>query len=142
MFFLAVPLAAVPEIVAVPSALSAKVRPLGKVPIRVRAGVGKPEVVTVKVPDVPAVKVAFVVLVEGRNRVHHKVEGLNARARTVGRGNGERIIAAGFGARRARTGWRVPFPASTKRSPAGRIPSVTDRAAVGAPVVVTLNVPD
>ena len=58
VYFLAVPLAAVPEIVAVPSALSAKVRPLGKVPIGVRAGVGKPEVVTVKVPDVPVVKVA------------------------------------------------------------------------------------
>ena len=62
--FLAVPLAAVPEIVAVPSALSAKVRPLGKVPVRVNAGIGKPEVVTVKVPDVPVVKVAFAALVK------------------------------------------------------------------------------
>ena len=60
VYFLAVPLAAVPEIVAVPSALSAKVRPLGKVPVRDKAGVGNPgaEVVPVKVPDVPVVKVA------------------------------------------------------------------------------------
>ena len=42
VYFLAVPLAAVPEIVAVPSALSAKVDPLGKVPVRVNAGIGSP----------------------------------------------------------------------------------------------------
>ena len=53
-----VPEAGVPARVAVPSPLSTKVTPPGSVPVSVRAGGGVPVAVTVKVPDVPSVKVA------------------------------------------------------------------------------------
>jgi hypothetical protein len=55
---------AVPEIAAVPFPLSANVTPLGKLPIvLLREGVGLPVVVTVNVPNVPAVKVVLAALV-------------------------------------------------------------------------------
>ena len=43
--------------------MSAKVTPAGKVPVSLIDGVGLPVVVTVKVPAVPAVKVAVLALV-------------------------------------------------------------------------------
>ncbi len=54
---LPVPAAGVPDNVAVPLPLSWKVTPEGKVPDSERLGVGYPEVVTVKLPAVPTVKV-------------------------------------------------------------------------------------
>jgi hypothetical protein len=51
-----VPAAGVPLIVAVPSPLSAKLTPVGTVPVRVIVGVGEPVVVTVKDPAVPTEK--------------------------------------------------------------------------------------
>src|SRR5215472_18628715 len=48
---------------AVPSWLSLNVTPFGRVPTSVRAGVGKPAAVTVKVPALPTVNVALVPLV-------------------------------------------------------------------------------
>ena len=47
------PVAAVPESVAVPSPLSTRLTPLGKEPVKVTAGGGEPDVVTVKVPALP-----------------------------------------------------------------------------------------
>jgi hypothetical protein len=58
-----VPVAGVPEIVAVPLPLSLKVTGLGNDPESLRVGVGKPVVVTVKVPAVPTVKVVLLALV-------------------------------------------------------------------------------
>ena len=55
--------AAVPEIVAVPFPLSVKFTPLGNDPVLLKAGVGLPVVVTVKVPAAPAVKVTLLALV-------------------------------------------------------------------------------
>ncbi len=52
-----VPAAGVPDSVAVPLPLSWKVTPVGKVPDSERLGAGYPEVVTVKLPAVPTVKV-------------------------------------------------------------------------------------
>ena len=49
--------AAVPEIVAVPSPLSVKERPLGRVPVLASAAVGEPVVVTVNDFATPVVKV-------------------------------------------------------------------------------------
>ena len=43
--------------------LSTKVTPVGNVPVLLRAGVGAPVVVTVKVPAEPAVKVVLFALV-------------------------------------------------------------------------------
>ena len=48
---------------AVPSRLSAKVTPEGRVPVSLIDAVGLPVVVTVKVPAEPAVKVAVLTLV-------------------------------------------------------------------------------
>jgi len=49
----------VPDSVPVPSPLSTKVTPLGRLPVSDRASVGVPVEVTVKVPAEPAVKVAL-----------------------------------------------------------------------------------
>ena len=54
-----VPAAGVPDRVAVPLPLSAKVTPLGKGPDSESAAVGLPEVVTVKEPEWPSVNVAL-----------------------------------------------------------------------------------
>ena len=48
---------------AVPSCLSVKVTPLGRLPDSVITGVGEPVVVTVKLPALPTVKVALLALV-------------------------------------------------------------------------------
>ena len=53
----------VPLSVAVPLPLSANVTPLGRAPVSVTAGVGKPVAVTVKLPAAPTVKVVLVALV-------------------------------------------------------------------------------
>ena len=55
--------AGVPASVAVPLWLSAKVTPLGSVPVSVRVGVGVPVVVTENVPAVPTVNVVLLALV-------------------------------------------------------------------------------
>jgi hypothetical protein len=55
--------AADPEIVAVPLPLSVKFTPVGNDPVLLKAGVGLPVDVTVKVPLDPAVKVTAVALV-------------------------------------------------------------------------------
>ena len=52
-----------PAKVAVPSPLSLKVMPAGSDPVSVREGVGAPDVVTVREPAVPTVKVAAFALV-------------------------------------------------------------------------------
>ena len=53
------PAAGVPASVAVPSPLSTKVMPDGNEPTLVRLGTGKPLVVTMKLPGLPTVKVAW-----------------------------------------------------------------------------------
>ena len=58
-----VPAAGVPLSVAVPFALSTNVTPLGSAPVSVKDGLGKPVVVTAKVPRVPTVKVVLAALV-------------------------------------------------------------------------------
>ena len=55
--------AAIPEIVAVPFPLSVKFTPPGKAPVLLKAAVGLPVDVTVKVPLVPAVNVTLFALV-------------------------------------------------------------------------------
>jgi hypothetical protein len=55
--------AGVPLSVAVPLPLSKKVRPFGNAPVSVRAGVGNPVVVSVKVLAVPTPKAALLALV-------------------------------------------------------------------------------
>ena len=59
----AVPVAGVPAIVAVPLPLSLKVTGLGNEPDSLRAGVGEPVVVTVKLPAAPTEKVVLLALV-------------------------------------------------------------------------------
>ena len=54
---------AVPESAAVAFALSWKVTPFGSAPLSVNDGVGVPVPVTLKLPAVPAVKVALAALV-------------------------------------------------------------------------------
>src|SRR5690242_15722251 len=59
--------AEVPLSVAVPSPLSTKLTPLGSdAPPSLRLGVGKPRVVTLKLPAVPTVKVVLLALVMDR----------------------------------------------------------------------------
>ena len=58
-----VPASGVPARAAVPSPLSRKVTPPGSAPVSLRAAVGKPVVVTVKVPSVPVVNVVLSALV-------------------------------------------------------------------------------
>ena len=57
------PLAGVPANAAVPSPLSTKVKPAGSAPVSLKTGVGNPVVVTVNVPNVPAVNVVLSALV-------------------------------------------------------------------------------
>ena len=58
------PVAGVPESVAVPSPLSTKVTPAGNDPVSLSGvGIGKPVVVTVNVPNVPVVNVVLSALV-------------------------------------------------------------------------------
>ena len=57
------PVAGVPLSVAVPFPLLVKVTPPGSVPVSLRVGVGDPEVITVKEPAVPTVKVVLLALV-------------------------------------------------------------------------------
>ena len=57
------PVAGVPDIVAVPLPLSTNVIGWGSDPDSVRAGVGEPVVVTVKLPAVPTVKIVLLALV-------------------------------------------------------------------------------
>ena len=54
---------AAPDKVPVPSPLSTNATPAGKLPVSVRDGTGLPVVVTVKLPEVPAVKVVLFPLV-------------------------------------------------------------------------------
>ena len=54
-----VPVAGVPDRVAVPSPLSTKLTPLGSGPVSDSAAVGEADDVTVKVPLVPSVKVVL-----------------------------------------------------------------------------------
>ena len=56
-------MAGVPDIVAVPLPLSTNVMGWGSDPVSVRAGIGEPLVVTVKLPAVPTVKVVLLALV-------------------------------------------------------------------------------
>ena len=109
---------------------------------RSRSGpaVGKPVVVTVNVPGVPAVNVVLVGAGDRRRLVDGQGEGLGGvGTHAVGGGDGERVGAAGAGggvpARVA-----VPLPLSTKVTPRAVRP-VSVRAAVGKPVVVTVKVP-
>ena len=51
-----------PAIVAVPSPLSVKVRPPGRLPVRAIAGVGEPAASTLKLPATPVVSVVVVPL--------------------------------------------------------------------------------
>ena len=60
---MAVPAAGMPVSVPVPSPLSTRLTPLGGVPVRVSAGVGEPDVVTVKLNDWPTIAVAVARLV-------------------------------------------------------------------------------
>jgi hypothetical protein len=62
-YVLPVPAAGVPLSFPVPLPLSVKVTPLGSAPDSLRAGAGKPVVVTAKVPAVPTVNVAVLALV-------------------------------------------------------------------------------
>jgi len=59
-----VPDAGVPASVAVPFPLSVKVTPVGNAPVSVKAGTGKPVVVTVKDPAAPSAKEVLVALVK------------------------------------------------------------------------------
>jgi hypothetical protein len=58
-----VPVAEVPEMVAVPFPLSLKDSPLGRLPVSLSAGVGDPVVVTVKLKTRPTTEVAALALV-------------------------------------------------------------------------------
>ena len=58
-----VPAAGVPLSVAVPLWLSANVTPLGRAPASLRLAIGKPVVVTMKLPADPTVNVALLTLV-------------------------------------------------------------------------------
>ena len=53
------PAAGVPASVAVPSPLSMKLTPVGRAPVSESDAVGRPVVVTVKVPALPSVKVVL-----------------------------------------------------------------------------------
>jgi hypothetical protein len=53
----------VPAIVAVPSWLSVKLTPVGRLPTSLRLGVGVPDAVTMNEPGLPAVNVVFAALV-------------------------------------------------------------------------------
>ena len=59
----AVPAAGGPLMVAVPLPLSTKLTPVGKAPTSDNAGLGNPEVVTIKLPFVPTVNVVLFALV-------------------------------------------------------------------------------
>jgi hypothetical protein len=60
------PDAGVPLSVAVPFPLAMNVTPLGSAPVAVRAGVGQPVVVTVRLPAAPGVNVApFALVIAG-----------------------------------------------------------------------------
>jgi len=52
------PCVGVPDKAAVPLPLSTKLTPFGKVPVSESDGVGKPDVMTVKLPDEPSSNVA------------------------------------------------------------------------------------
>jgi hypothetical protein len=70
-----VPAAGVPAKVAVPFPLSLKVTPLGRVPVSLSDGAGKPAVVTVKLPADPSLKVVLLaeVMVGGPSTVRVKL---------------------------------------------------------------------
>jgi len=120
--------------------LSLKVTPLGSVPVSAREGVGAPVVVTEKVPAVPTVNVVLLVLVMTGAVFTVKVKlwlaGVPTPLLAVKvMGYVPTVPAAGVP-----LSVPVPFPLSLKVTPLGSVP-VSVREGVGAPVVVTENVP-
>ena len=133
------PASGVPVSVAVPSPLSTKVTPPGSAPVSLSAGVGKPVVVTVKLPGVPTVNVVLSALVIAGAWSTVRVKfWVASGCHAVGGGDRQRIGAAGAraGCRRA---WRCRRRCP-KVTPAGSAP-VSLSAGVGTPVVVTVKVP-
>ena len=139
--------AAVPEIVAVPSPLSVKVRPLGSEPaVLASAAAGEPVVVTVKVFATPVVKVVALELVNagatpGLVTVSVKPCSAWPAAEVALSVSGKSWLVAGgtVAAETVPEIVAVPSPLSVKVSPAGSEP-VFARAAAGEPVVVTVKV--
>src|ERR1700712_641070 len=108
--------------VAVPFPFWVNVTPDGRAPVWVMAGVGEPVAVTVKEPEVPAVKVVLVALVKtgGWPTVTVRVWvafGLTPLPAVRLSGYVPPLPAAGVPDRVA-----VPLPLSVKVSPAGRVP--------------------
>ena len=128
----------VPEREAVPSPLSVKLTPVGRVPISDRAAVGYPVVVTVNEPALPSLKVALSpdVIDGGPSTVRVKdwvASGLTPLEASMVKVNVPSTV--GVPASEA-----VPLPLSVKVTPAGSAPD-SDRDAVGYPVVVTVKLP-
>src|SRR3984885_6048301 len=126
-----------PEMVAVPLPSSVKVTPAGRGPVSVSDGAGNPRVVTVKVPESPAVKVvdAWLVIAGASFRIAVNVcvtvpwSFLAAMVTTkvppwVAFGTPEMVA--------------VPLPLSSKVTPEGRAPVLVSDG-TGNPAVVTGN---
>ena len=128
----------VPASVAVPSPLLTNVTPAGSEPVSLSVGVGTPVADTVNVPAEPLVKVvADADVIAGADftvRVNDCVAFVPTPLAAV-MVNGNDPVAVGVPASVA-----VPFPLSTKDTPAGKEP-VSDSVGVGGPAAVTVKVP-
>jgi len=129
----------VPEIVAVPSPLSAKVTPGGRLPLADRAAVGNPVEVTVKLPAVPVTKVTPGAEVITGDAFTVRVKDWDASGATP-------LVASMV---MAYVPWvvgvpdrdAVPSPLSTNVTPPGSAPD-SDSWADGSPREVTAKLPD
>ena len=141
-----VPSAGVPARVAVPSVLSVKVTPLGRSPcsVIVKVGpLGKPVVVTEKVPELPVVNVVLSALVIAGAWSTVRVKDWVASGEVpfeavIVKGYVPPVPSAGVPARVA-----VPSPLSVKVTPLGSAPGLGKGQGrlVGSPLVVTMKVP-
>lgn len=124
--------------------MSTKLRPLGRLPVSDRDGVGKPVAVTENDPTVPTVNVVAAALVIAADlstvRVKLCVAAVPMPLLAVIVNGKTPPMPFTPPLRTVPLRVAVPSPLSTKVTPDGRLPDSV-RAALGLPVVVTLKVP-
>ena len=132
----------VPPRIAVPSPLSLKLIPAGKIPVAVSAGVGTPLEVTLKAPVIPAVNVALLPLV----RIGACGVPLSVSVKPCWASGDTPLLAVKImlnglpaGVAGVPRNVAVPFPLSVKLRPSGNGPVSVIEGFGENPVVVTVN---
>lgn len=135
------PMAAVPDSVAVPLPLSAKLTPSGSVPDSVTTGMTAPDVVTVKLNGTPTVAVALAALVNVGTWFVVSVKSWEALVTSLLAVMVIGQLALASGAVGVPASVAVPLPLSVKVTPVGRVPD-SRRDGLGKPLVLTTKAND